>query len=115
MLWANLAFLFCLSLFPFATEWVGAKHLSAFSVALYSLVSLLPGISYSMLATQVRRISPAPPRFSRAKQWVSITTYVLAIPAAFIRPALSLVMLSAVAAMWVVPPKRAALSSDARE
>jgi uncharacterized membrane protein len=115
MLWANLGFLFCLSLFPFATEWVGVKHLSSFSAALYSVVSLLPGVSYSMLATEVRRISSGPPRFSKAKQLVSITTYVLAIPAAYIRPALSLVLLSAVAAMWVVPPKRAALSSDARE
>jgi len=29
-LWANLIFLFCLSLFPFATEWVGGARTHAF-------------------------------------------------------------------------------------
>src|SRR5580704_13830492 len=40
ILWANLIFLFCLSLFPFATDWIGAKGLSSFSTALYAAVSL---------------------------------------------------------------------------
>ena len=30
ILWANLAFLFCLSLFPFATDWIRAKGFVAF-------------------------------------------------------------------------------------
>ena len=46
ILWANLIFLFCLSLFPFATDWIGVKGLSQFSTALYAAVSILPGLSY---------------------------------------------------------------------
>ena len=43
ILWANLMFLFCLSLFPFATDWIGVKGLSSFTTALYAAVSILPG------------------------------------------------------------------------
>jgi uncharacterized membrane protein len=39
ILWSNLIFLFCLSLFPFVTDWIGIKGLSSFSTALYAGVS----------------------------------------------------------------------------
>ena len=105
MLWANLIFLFCLSLFPFATEWVGAKGLSHFSTALYAAVSVLPGLSYAGLWRQVRRNSVAPPHAGVAKQLTSITLYLIAIPAAYMHPALSLGILSAVAVIWLLPPR----------
>jgi len=107
MLWRNLGFLFCLSLFPFATEWVGTMHLSAYSVALYSFVSLLPGVSYGLLAAEIRRSHPAPRQSEDTKQWASIALYALAVPAAFIRPALSLCLLSIVAIIWLRPPAHA--------
>ena len=44
ILWANLIFLFFLSLFPFVTDWIGMKGLSSFSTALYAGVSILPGL-----------------------------------------------------------------------
>lgn len=104
-LWANLMFLFCLSLFPLATEWVGAKGLTPFATALYAAVSLFPGISYAVLSRQVRRNSTATPHSSMAKQITSVLIYAIAIPAAYIRPALSLACLSVVAVMWLLPPK----------
>ncbi len=54
ILWANLAFLFCLSLFPFATDWIGVKGLSSFTTALYAAVSIFPGLGYMALWIQVR-------------------------------------------------------------
>lgn len=105
VLWANLIFLFCLSLFPFATLWVGTKGLSHFSTALYAFVSVLPGISYASLSRQVRKQSVAPPHSSVAKQVTSITLYLIAIAAAYVHPALSLAILSLVAVMWLLPPK----------
>ena len=60
-LWANLIFLFCLSLFPFVTAWVGQKHLSPFATALYAGVSILPGVSYTALWLTVRSLA-GPPR-----------------------------------------------------
>jgi len=104
-LWANLIFLFCLSLFPFATEWVGERGITHFSTALYSAISILPGVSYIALWVRVRRQSAAPTHASWGKQVTSIVLYVTAIPAAYWRPAASLVLISTVAVMWLLPPK----------
>ena len=106
ILWSNLAFLFCLSLFPFVTLWAGEKHLSSFSIALYAAVSLLPATSYMLLWGCTRRRSDAPAHASRGKQLSSLALYALAIPAAYVRPALSLGFLSVVAVMWLMPPRR---------
>src|SRR6185437_7223230 len=82
-LWANLIFLFCLSLFPFATEWVGARGLTHFSAALYAAISILPGVSYNALWVQVRRQSKAPSHASWGKQATSVGLYLAAVPAAY--------------------------------
>ena len=105
ILWSNLTFLFCLSLFPFVTLWAGEKHLSSFSIALYAAVSLLPATSYMLLWGCTRRRSDAPAHASRGKQLSSLALYAMAIPAAYVRPALSLALLSVVALMWLLPPK----------
>ena len=105
ILWANLIFLFCLSLFPFATDWIGTRGLSPFLTALYAAVSILPGASYMVLWFQVRRQSVAPAHASWGKQIASVTLYLLAIPVAFWRPAASLALISIVAVMWLLPPK----------
>jgi uncharacterized membrane protein len=105
ILWSNLIFLFCLSLFPFATAWIGAKGLSPFSTALYAAMSILPGLSYTMLWTRVRAQSEAPAHATWGKQLWSFAMYFGAIPAAFYSPLLSLGMISLVAVAWILPPK----------
>ena len=110
LLWANLIFLFCLSLFPFATEWIGAHGISHFSTALYAAVSILPGLSYMVLWTQVRSRSDAPPHASSQKQIASVVLYVLAVPLAYYKPAVSLAVICVVSVMWLLPPKTEATS-----
>lgn len=105
MFWANLMFLFCLSLFPFATEWIGVKGLSSFTAALYAAVSIFPGIGYMALWTQIRSTSEVPSQISRSKQIASVLLYAAAIPAAWYRPSASLALIAIVALMWVLPPK----------
>jgi uncharacterized membrane protein len=105
ILWANLIFLFFLSLFPFVTLWVGSKGLSPFSAALYAAASLLPGVCYSVLSTQVRRQSKSPPHSSAVKQISSIALYLLAVPVACYSPAASLALICVVALIWLLPPK----------
>jgi uncharacterized membrane protein len=112
ILWANLVFLFALSLFPFATDWIGAKGLSSFSTALYAAVSILPGLSYMLLWLQIRSQSAAPAHASWAKQIVSVLLYLTAIPVAFYRPAISLALISIVAIIWLLPPKACPPSPD---
>ncbi|HEV2619360.1 MAG TPA: TMEM175 family protein [Acidobacteriaceae bacterium] len=104
-LWANLIFLFCLSLFPFATDWIGVKGLSSFSTALYAVVSLLPAVSYTVLWLAVREHSKVPPHASWAKMVSSTVLYLLAIPAAFYRPGVAMALIAVVAIMWVLPPR----------
>jgi uncharacterized membrane protein len=105
ILWANLVFLFCLSLFPFATDWIGARGLTHFSTALYAAVSILPGLSYMALWMQIRAQSSAPAHASWAKQIASVALYLTAIPAAYYRPAVSLALIAIVAVLWLLPPK----------
>jgi uncharacterized membrane protein len=105
ILWSNLIFLFCLSLFPFATDWIDARGLSHFSTALYAGVSILPGVSYTALWIQIRSQSVAPAHASWGKLVASSALYLLAIPVAFLSTVASLVMISAVAVMWLLPPK----------
>src|SRR5438477_11749269 len=55
MLWANLHLLFWLSLFPFATGWMGENHFSPLPTALYGLVLLMAAIAYLVLQTTIIR------------------------------------------------------------
>src|SRR5262245_6829016 len=48
-LWANLHLLFWLSLVPFATGWMGENHAAPLPTALYGVVLLMSGISYTIL------------------------------------------------------------------
>ncbi|MDP9051165.1 MAG: TMEM175 family protein [Acidobacteriota bacterium] len=105
VLWANLFFLFFLSLFPFVTLWIGAKGLTHFSTALYAVASLLPGVCYAVLATQIRKQSTSPPHSTTGKQNTSIVLYLLAIPAAYWRPAASMTLIAIVSLLWLLPPR----------
>jgi uncharacterized membrane protein len=105
ILWANLVFLFCLSLFPFATDWIGVKGVSSFTTALYAAVSIFPGLGYMVLWIQVRSQSAAPPHASWGKQIASVSLYLTAIPVAYYRPAASMALIGVVAVLWLLPPK----------
>lgn len=105
ILWANLIFLFCLSLFPFATDWIGVKGLTPFNTALYAGVSILPGLGYMLLWIRIRSLSVTPAHASWGKQLASISLYLTAIPVAWYRPAASLALIAIVALLWLLPPK----------
>src|SRR6185436_6431639 len=49
VLWANLHLLFWLSLFPFATGWMGENHFAAWPSALYGVVLLMAACAYWIL------------------------------------------------------------------
>ena len=112
MLWANLMFLFCLSLFPFVIQWVGVKGLSPFTTALYAAVSILPGLGYMVLWTQIRSTRGVGLQISWGKQVASVLLYAAAIPAAWLRPYASLALIAVVALLWMLPPKSKARSSS---
>jgi uncharacterized membrane protein len=105
ILWSNLVFLFCLSLFPFATDWIGVKGLSSFNTALYAAVSIFPGLGYMALWSQIRKQSAAPAHATWGKQIASVLLYLAAIPVAWYRPTASLALIAIVAILWLLPPK----------
>jgi uncharacterized membrane protein len=49
VLWANLHLLFWLSLFPFATGWMGENHFSSIPSALYGVVLVMAAVAYRVL------------------------------------------------------------------
>jgi TMEM175 potassium channel family protein len=55
MMWANLHLLFWLSLFPFATGWMGQNHFTAAPTAVYGVVLLMAAIAYYVLQRTIIR------------------------------------------------------------
>lgn len=111
ILWANLHFLFWLSLFPFVTGWMGENHFHAVPSALYGGVLLAAAIAYWILQQAIICAQgPASPlRAALGKDWkgkISPVLYVLAILLALVRPWMAQVLFVAVALLWLVPDRR---------
>ena len=106
ILWSNLAFLFCLSLIPFATTWIGNRGISSFSVSLYSLTCALPAVSWIILSTAICRTTGQPLAGSPVKQAISTALYLGAVPVAYHSPNAALGMIFLVAILWLLPPRK---------
>jgi uncharacterized membrane protein len=106
MLWANLGFLFCLSLFPFAARWVGERGISPFSIALYAFVSVLPGLCWTILSYIICKSGGASRSDGPVKLFTSTTLYIAAVPTALVSPSASLGILVLVAILWLIPPRK---------
>jgi uncharacterized membrane protein len=105
LLWSNLAFLFTLSLFPFAANWVGERGISPFSIALYAACSVLPAFSWIAVSSAISCATGKPSTASTAKQAVSALLYLGAIPMAYVQDYVAIAMLIAVATLWLIPPR----------
>jgi uncharacterized membrane protein len=111
VLWANLNLLFWLSLFPFATGWMGENHVTTIPTAGYGMVLLMAAISYYILQTVIVRAQGPDSTIAAAlgndfKGKASPIIYVVAILLAFVSPWMSMVLYVVVAAMWLVPDRR---------
>ena len=105
ILWSNLAVLFTLSLIPVATNWVGVRGISPFSIALYSAACVLPGIPWMVLSSLICHHTGKQPPGGLLKQALSCTFYLGAIPLAYVSPYISLGMIALVAVLWLLPPR----------
>ena len=104
ILWSNLAFLFCLSLIPFATTWVGNRGISPFAVSLYAITCALPAVAWIILSTAICRTTRQPLAGSPVKQAFSTALYLGAVPVSYWSPNTALGMIALVAVLWLVPP-----------
>lgn len=112
VLWTNLNLLFWLSLFPFATGWMGENHFAPIPTAGYGIVLLLAAISYTILQNKIMKHFKGENELlasaigSDLKGKISIVCYTLAIPLAFANTWISNVLYVFVAAMWFIPDRR---------
>src|SRR5678815_5223199 len=111
VMWANLALLFCLSLIPVTTAWVGDHPHAPWPAAVYGMVLLLCGMAWWLLERTI--IAHEGPRSDlaravgrRLKENLSPVGYGLGIALAFIRPWLAQLVYAGVALAWIVPDRR---------
>src|SRR5512138_2730397 len=111
VLWANLSLLFWLSLFPFATGWMGENNFQPLPSAAYGFVLLMAAISYYVLQQCIIAADGPESVLKRAigSDWkgkISPLLYITAIIVAFRRPWVAQAIYVSVALIWLVPDKR---------
>jgi uncharacterized membrane protein len=125
ILWANLHLLFWLSLFPFATEWMGENRFTAVPTAAYGAVLLMAAVAYYILQGAILARHGPESLLSRAlgRDWKgksSMVFYLAGIVLVWVNPLVSQALYVFVALMWLVPDRRieralAELPSDRAE
>jgi uncharacterized membrane protein len=120
VLWANLHLLFWLSLFPFATGWMGENHFAAVPTALYGLVLLCAAIAYWVLQQTLIASQGVNSLLRKAvggdwKGKLSPVLYVLGISSTFWSPRLAQAIYVLVAALWLIPDRRIEYTLERRE
>ena len=111
VLWANLHLLFWLSLFPFATGWMGENHFASVPSALYGGVLLMAAVAYWLLQQSIIRAEghSSVLRLAVGRDWkgkVSPLLYLLAIGATAGLPWVAQAIYVLVAVLWLVPDRR---------
>ena len=111
VLWANLHLLFWLSLFPFATAWMGENHFTPLPTAAYGIVLLMAAIAYWILQQRIIAVEGHDSLLARAtgsdfKGRLSPLFYIGGIGLAFVQPWMSCVLYVLVALVWLVPDRR---------
>ncbi len=111
ILWANLHLLFWLSLFPFATGWMGENHFAPAPSALYGLVLLMAALAYLVLQ-QVIIAAEGPASVLKqavGRDWkgkVSPVLYVIGIAISLFSAWIAQAIYVLVALIWLVPDRR---------
>ena len=111
VLWANLHLLFWLSLFPFATGWMGENNFATVPTALYGVVLLMAGGAYWLLQQTIIAAEGENSVLKRAvgNDWkgkLSPILYMIAIVVTFWSPWVAQAIYVSVALIWLVPDRR---------
>lgn len=107
-LWANLLLLFCLTMLPFTTAWMG-ESFDHVPVAVYGMSLLLSAIAWTLLNQVLIAVNKAetghvPPEMNAVvKGGISAVLYSLGIGLSFWKTWAGIAIYMAVAVIWVVP------------
>ena len=110
-LWANLHWLFWMSLMPFATAWMGENGFARLPVAMYGVILLATACAYRLLTATLVAEHGRSSRLAAAigsdrKTAWSMGVYAMAIVVAAWIPWLACALYAAVAAGWFIPDRR---------
>jgi uncharacterized membrane protein len=122
ILWANLHLLFWISLFPFATAWLGENHVEAAPTIAYGFVLFMAAVAWYLLQWSIVADEGPGSVLSHAlgRDWkgrLSPLLYLAAIGLAFVTSWIAIAVYTAVALLWLVPDRRIekALSTHVRD
>jgi uncharacterized membrane protein len=109
ILYANLAFLFTLSLLPFFTSYLLDKKMDSLSVALYAAALIANALTFMALRMSIVRRLRHANKLEREdtalarKHWMSMFLYITAVPMAFYHPHIALGLCALVTVIWITP------------
>ena len=111
IIWANLHFLFWLSLIPFSTKWMGAHHFAKTTITLYGIILFLCSITFWILQCTIianegknSLISIAIGKDFKGK--ITLLLYFMAILFSFFNEWIPIFIYVAVAMIWLIRDKR---------
>lgn len=110
MLWANLLFLFCISLLPFATDWFGKNLFDPVPTFTYGLVMFLTAISFFLLRKAIVKQDECSHILQEAMEndrrgTITGIVYIVAMGLSFVLPQMAFVLYTALLLLWFMPDK----------
>ncbi len=120
VLWANIHFLFWLSLIPFTSGWMGTNNFSTFPVCIYGVVLFMAGVAYYLLEVSLIKVHGMESTIHKAigkdiKGIISVSLYAIAIGLSFVSTKISMLLYAAVAIIWFIPDRRIEMKMDSEK
>ncbi|AWM12484.1 hypothetical protein DI487_00380 [Flavobacterium sediminis] len=111
LLWANLFLLFCLSLIPFSTGWMGENHFDKNPVALYGVNLFLCALAFILLEKSSIHYEGENSKLKIAlknynKESLSLLLYFAGVILSYFIPIMSMLLYAGVALLWLIPDTR---------
>ncbi|MCO6173517.1 TMEM175 family protein [Flavobacterium sp. NRK F10] len=111
LLWANLFLLFCLSLIPFSTGWMGENHFDKNPVALYGVNLFLCALAFILLEKSSIHYEGENSKLKIAlknynKESLSLLLYFAGVILSYFIPIVSMLLYAGVALLWLIPDTR---------
>jgi len=111
IIWSNMGLLFCLSLVPFATAWMGENHFETNTIVAYAVLMNLTGLAYNILQRYIVACHKDHEHLKQVmkpqqrKGSFSLICYTAAIPLAYVHPGISAAIFVLIAVLWFIPDK----------
>jgi uncharacterized membrane protein len=107
LLWANNFLLFCMSLIPFATAYLGQHYTEPLPAAVYGVVMAMSGLGFTLLRAAIGRHQEHDRALlllmSQRKNWFSVTLYAASVPLAYYSVWLSFGIFALIPVLYFMP------------